>query len=475
MRVWRWVPKWISIFGWVQAWLTVGSILVPKTNGFQVNIASIVDASSSLACLTKVFSIIKSTKNKQSLHFKFLLMPGLSADAWKSAMDHSCFESVTSETKEWNKLTHIHQRLSLLGSKANINNVGFNAQHIFARFYLPVIFSDCDRLLYIDNDAVVTADLTPLFQRPMLVNTFDEALLSLSPREYAVHLKQKRLAERQGNRRRSGTDPSFSRSAHGRPVGGLPGQPSSRLRQGRRSLTSQGNSHDAVVGLVYEKNHWYFQYIPLYFNLTNALVRSAMKFYGEGVFLNGGVILYNAHKWRAENWTDVAERIILSTGDNSIYKSINVGDQGTFFVGFTGHTMLLHASMNMRRLPTKSVQLLDQNMLGIIHFAGTQSGSNPEQLCRFPLLYPVLFNATLPLYFSVVHSFNQSCSGSGAVMTFQLLSSCFLLLGLHWAYGSVCRDGAKELLAAITMHKLTVRYNPGNGQFAWPPEEISAS
>ncbi len=49
---------------------------------------------------------------------------------------------------------------------------------LFARFYLPLIFEDAERLFHIENDAVVTADLSTFLTYSMSVKNAQTGVTS---------------------------------------------------------------------------------------------------------------------------------------------------------------------------------------------------------------------------------------------------------------------------------------------------------
>jgi hypothetical protein len=76
---------------------------------------------------------------------------------------------------------------------------------------------------------------------------------------------------------------------------------------------------------------------------------------------------------------------------------------------------------------------------------------NAIHLCRDPLQYPMLYKAVLPLYLSIVHSFNQSCP----IIPFHDME--------------LCDKAIQTLVNYVDANRIAVQYSPGKGQFYWPP------
>ena len=277
-----------------------------------LEIFSIIDQYSVPSCLLKVHSVIESSLDKNGLSFKFLLMPSknLSLELW----DHSfaeCFPSVRFESKLWD-------RPARLGP---LSGAHFEKDVIFARFYLPYIFPNVHKFIYLDNDIVVTADLYDLYaQRLTVSRVIPNANIHNSP------VENPRSLDRQMQR------PHATRKQS-------PGLP-------------------ATVGFVFETHPGYKDYIGAHFNNAHRLVKSALDAHGVDSFLNGGVFVVDAVRWRQKNFTRQAEQLILDNQAGYIYNTAAVGDQGPFYLMFVEETAYLHPRYNMRRQPKKTVQML---------------------------------------------------------------------------------------------------------------------
>ena len=108
-----------------------------------------------------------SGDNLQLLNFKFLLFDGLGEEVWNQLFCE-CFcnklkaAGATYETVEWREVGQKVPRVSILRDLVIKGGHKFNTERLFARFYLPYIFTKphTTRMFYVDNDAVVTADLS---------------------------------------------------------------------------------------------------------------------------------------------------------------------------------------------------------------------------------------------------------------------------------------------------------------------------
>lgn len=197
------------------------------------------------------------------------------------------------------------------------------------------------------------------------------------------------------------------------------------------------------------------------FNLTHPLVNNIisasqlvlMSTVSTGPYLNAGVFIVDAVLWRKHHITTLAEEIMTENANGSIFAT-NAGDQGVFYLLSEKYIFGLEARWNMRRLPKKTVLMLEKRTnqgvftTGIVHFAGS-TGGDATRLCRKPY-YPLFKNAVQPLYLSVVSSFQRAFP--------DLFSSCDDL----YIVCATCR----EILKKEVKEEM---YNPGKGNFRWPP------
>jgi len=123
-----------------------------------IPVVSIIDSTSTLSCLLKIYSIINSASNPSILIFKFLIVENadqkLQISSWNCAIS-IIFPTLVYETKEWNMSQNTLQN--------HLRGDHFEKDVIFARFYLPDIFSDVKKFIYLDNDIIVTMDIVDLF------------------------------------------------------------------------------------------------------------------------------------------------------------------------------------------------------------------------------------------------------------------------------------------------------------------------
>lgn len=280
----------------------------------QIEIVSIIDHFSVPACLLKIHSIIESAEDKLSLSFKFLLMPSqnLPLQNWTTSFS-ACFPNVKFESQVWVRPPRL----------LNLSGNNFEKDVIFARFYLVDIFPTLDKFIYLDNDVVVTADLYHLFAQKLIrtdtiPGTVDEkpnATPVENPRHIGRHYQ------------------------HPPKVPKVIGPP-------------------ATVGFVYETHPGYKDYLNAHFNLSHPFVRKAVERGGPDAFLNGGVFVVDAVRWRQKKFTQMVEILLLENQAHYLYSTSAVGDQGPFLLLFQNETAYLHPKYNMRRLPKKTINML---------------------------------------------------------------------------------------------------------------------
>lgn len=200
---------------------------------------------------------------------------------------------------------------------------------IFIRFYIPQIFPDLKRYIYLDNDIIVTADLTELYSRK-LYKTYN-----LPDRKQQTTVQK--VSQRDAN----------------------------PLKSPRAPLSIATNTINTVtIGFVYEKHPFYTGYIKTHFNTSSVLVKNVIGTHGSDIFLNGGVFVVDAVMWRRKQLTAKIEHFIAQNGNGTIYNGIGVGDQGPFYLLFANDSAYLEAQYNMRRLPKKTVHLLEEGFTG---------------------------------------------------------------------------------------------------------------
>jgi hypothetical protein len=294
----------------------------------------------------------------------------------------------------------------------------FETEIIFARFYLPKIYSILDKFIYLDNDLIVTCDLRELMNDPMT---------SRQPELLSANRQKKYAVDPVGRGRPPSTSSVFSKDDLGSPK-------SSRKRNsGSNSYNQQNNRFSgrllsrtkprlerpassslspAAFAMVFEMHSFYSSYLSAHFNQTHPLYLQTQTNIQElypisilsstnsgssssssssssrqdkpvpasryAFFLNGGVILYDTPQWNRLQLTEKAEEIIRRNAVEQIY-STSIGDQAVFyllaFASFPANNRpsselsspsfaFLPAQYNMRRLPKKTIHMLEDNYLG---------------------------------------------------------------------------------------------------------------
>ena len=383
-----------------------------------LSIVSIIDSTSWQMCLVKLHSIIESTNYLSRLKFKFLLF-NFSISAWESKLN-ACFfdKKMHVESKIWSSSLFLQKKLE--------HDHKFSKEHIFARFYLPKIFSDINtrRMLYLDNDMVVTTDVIDFLSTKMIM----------------VGRNYKQL---------------------------------DNMQNIQLNDSAVDEEYQAPVSLVFEKAIFYQFYIEKHFDTNHTYVRQAIFLHGGyKYFCNSGVVLYDTFLWLQQNQTGHVEDLLLANknqlhhGNRPIFDSAS-GDQGVFYL--LQSMSYLEPRFNMRRHPVRSISLMSRTT-GIIHFAGIMGGI--RNLCQYPLLHPPLLHNALPLYLSVHASIEHKCYAAVHDSPSSMTIS-------HDTVAEWCGSRAvQKLLSELARRRnLTgvsnnvVFYHSGVGNFTWPPAE----
>ena len=333
----------------------------------------------------------------------------------------------TFETVEWKEVGKNVPRISILTELVIKGGHKFNTERLFARFYLVYVFTKphTTRMLYVDNDAIVTADLS----------VFASESYNMTATDHRT-----------------------------------------------------GSTSAAAAGFVYEKSIFNKFYMATHFHKTHPLVQAAMGLHGDKYYYNGGVMLIDTQEWLRQDLTQRAEEIIrlnakLSNDSNGKFPlyDMAVGDQGIFYM-MLEHVSYLPARFNMRRHPVKSIALLNDNSTtGIVHFAGTDGGL--EVLCKWPYHYPAFRAAAVPLLLSVYASLDRTCHFTDTFQTY--ISTHIKRSGdlVVWISGGeehahklpalyLCDNRAVTLLKdELQKEGMRVVYSPGiaGKEFRWPP------
>jgi lipopolysaccharide biosynthesis glycosyltransferase len=377
-----------------------------------INIVSLLDDSSVYSTLVKVFSIIKSTSEPKQLRFYFLLFENAGSRRNSSTAQATDFDKVFPllfpaifyEIKQWKDFSF---PLSNYLKKEK-----FETEIIFARFYLPKIYSTLDKFIYLDNDLVVTCDLRELTNYPM--TSRQPELLSANrqkktevdpvgrgrPSTSSVFSKDDLGSSKSSRKRNSGSN--FDRPKNDRFSGRLLSRTQPRLE---RPVSS--SLLPAAFAMVFEMHSFYSSYLSAHFNQSHPLYLQTQKNIQElypisilssmnsgsssssrqdkpgpasryAFFLNGGVILYDTQQWNRLQFTEKAEEIIRRNAVEQVY-STSIGDQAVFYLlAFASFPVnnrpssellspsfaFLPAQYNMRRLPKKTIHMLEDNYLG---------------------------------------------------------------------------------------------------------------
>jgi len=412
-----------------------------------MNIVSILDETTASACLAKVHSIIESTKpsSKKRLFFRFLMLKELTKkryEQWEKAM--SCF-NVDFEAQFWRGMPTRQLSRAISGKL-------FNTEYIMSRIYLIDYFPDMyenehSKYLYVDNDAVVTCDVEDLFSVPLITH----ASVVASHAHHQQALKQTHTH----------TDVHTTSQL----------QDKVRASHAAQVLAAVTHiAHDAaVMGLVMEEHHLNAGYITSNFNHTHPRVKSFIHGQKKDLFINGGVAMVHIELWKKQKITEKAEELLVenASGGMGMIWNDGAGDQGLFYVLFQGSQIAnLDARYNMRRLPKKTTNMLNDGILGVLHLAGSTSG-HIETICQDPLRYPLFLPNAVPLYLSVIYSYMQKCSAyakqNGQMTPFSFSNACNTAIDLVTAHIESAADGGG-----------VVNYNPGLGPFGWPIKRATA-
>jgi lipopolysaccharide biosynthesis glycosyltransferase len=287
-----------------------------------IHIVSILDESSRISALIKIHSIVKSAFFVKQLEFHFLVFPSenFTVDVWKSDFQ-KCNNGVQFNVVEWKQppLLQVLKRNK------------FEIDIIFARFYLPHLFPEVPKFIYLDNDLVVNCDLNELMLNPLLIQEFAPPRSSKPTAKVAVM-----------------QNPRHSKNP---------------FRTTIQRIALAKYDRTAIVGFVVEQHSVYRAYIESHFNGTHPLVKKTKSMLPHDMFLNAGVFLVDANRWRNENITGLAEAMIIQNAREHLY-STSVGDQGIFYLLFQDKMAILPAQYNMRRLPKKTFYMLEEKKQG---------------------------------------------------------------------------------------------------------------
>jgi len=344
--------------------------------------------------------------NLKYINFKFLLFDGLTVSTWESLLCQCLCDKIINSGSSYESILWITN--NILKDIVIKGGHKFNTERLFSRFYLPLIFNNSNIMLYIDNDAIITEDLS-------IFRNYSNILLNQTNND---------MIDRK-----------------------------------------------AAVGLVYDKSIFNKFYMDTHFHKTHPLMVNARKRHGDKYYYNGGVMLVDRITWIQMNLTSKAEELFIENDKllrDSNYKKplydAAVGDQGVFFM-MLENVAYLHPRFNMRRHPVRSISLLQDNITGIIHFAGTDGGL--EALCRWPAHFPLYIKAAMPLYLTIYSSLEKTCSVESKIQ--KIINSNDFKNVPNMSY---CGPSAvQQLQYEHKRQGIQVSYYPGKAgkKFIWPP------
>ena len=97
-----------------------------------------------------------------------------------------------------------------------------------------------------------------------------------------------------------------------------------------------------VIGFVMESHNIYSHYIHDHMNVSHPLFARAIQRFTDKVFLNAGVFLMDAKRWRQQNMTARAEQIIL---ENKVSVNLNAKISTFDMIHKSIHPFLCNASI----------------------------------------------------------------------------------------------------------------------------------
>eukprot|EP01035_Chromulina_nebulosa_P036441 gene36441-49087_t len=252
-------------------------------------------------------SIIKAAHYPKNLVFKFVIIDdskanGLTISTWNN-MVAVLFPGIEIETKMWNS--------SSLPISGALRGDHFEKDVIFVRFYLAEIFSDVQKFIYLDNDIIVTMDIRDMYMYSMDQSCDSTAFHFSDPQHVADKSTDKQSR-------------SFRTVAQTKDNAGRPQNPP----QHQHIPTSRGVQ--PIIGFVMESHSVYTHYIHDHMNVSHPLFVRAIQRFTDKVFLNAGVFLMDANRWRQQNMT--ARKILNPTFFKVSYLyDTRVGDQAVFY------------------------------------------------------------------------------------------------------------------------------------------------
>ena len=150
-----------------------------------MNIYFSIDDYADIALYTTINSIIKNCSNINIIKFNILV--NKKKDKYISTIKKN-FENINFEVKEFNRNTYEEKYdflLYFLSNKKKNYDIHSNLMN-YARIYLPMIFPDSKKSLYLDTDIIVQHDILELFNNELNENNQCAAVLK---RPQNIHFK----------------------------------------------------------------------------------------------------------------------------------------------------------------------------------------------------------------------------------------------------------------------------------------------
>ena len=398
-----------------------------------IDLVMIVDATSALAALTAIESIMMKSQadSRSRLRLNVVANNGSSINS-NSDEDTESFikdfvQSLACFFEDTNSelLKVVPFRVDSL-VPLDLQVECSSKKHICARFYVPIIFPHLNRYIYLDNDVLVTCDIKELWVSGIVpLVQFEEhpSMPSRDDKSRQSHYHRIRDGTSMDGVQidKSSLQPTFRHTVIQRPK--EHDNTKSGSRQSRR--LSRSTQILPVVSFVWEHHPVYTSYIKGNFNTSHPLVAVTLKRRDLKLFFNAGVALVNAGTWRRRNVTAILERLLRDNLTEKMFNFAGAGDQAIFYLMEDESLGAIpHARFNMRRLPKKTVQLLNAGINGVIHWAGT-TGVNTEHLCLNPNQYPLLHDTgAIAVFMKVVESLDKRCPDS----LFTYSSECLKLM-----------------------------------------------
>lgn len=393
--------------------IAIGQALVAVGGSSYIDVVMIVDESSALAAITAIESIMMHAQSQSRLRLNIVSNDGDSGSdkggfEEKFLRSLSCFESLRMGMLKIAPFLPASLVPPMLLASCQ------KFKHICARFYVPTIFPHLnDRYIYLDNDVLATIDIRELWDTKIvrLAHFEEQSSIPLDKKKSRSH-PQHDIED--GNRNVDGV--RLSKTTLQPIFRGKPKIPHSRRRLSVDSTKLKVlRDRNPAASFVWEKHPFYEVYIDGNFNTSHPLVSAVIrKRGGKRMFFNAGIAVIDVVTWNIRNVTGHFERLMLTNSDNRMFDFDSAGDQAAFYLmnDFVDLGAIPNARFNMRRLPKKTIQLLESGVSGIIHWAGT-TGVHTEELCKNLDKFPLFVESgAMSEFKKVVKSLAKRCPNS---------------------------------------------------------------